>query len=266
MVDNGYDATSFLTLFEAWFVSLAYTFQIYFDFSGYSDMAIGVALLFNIRFPANFNSPYNALSIQDFWRRWHITLSRFLRSYIYFPLGGSNGTCLSTYRNIMITFIIGGIWHGAGWGFIIWGLLHATALIIQRIWMTLNIKMNKFLAWFLTFNFINFTWIFFKSRDMFDALKVLKGMVGLSGVSLPINLKSELLANYGIHFFNNLDYDPIIIIIICFCFYTITFNKNFIQIIDNFKPNWKYGVLISMILFISIRHLNKKIEFVYFQF
>ena len=117
----GFDNAEVLTLLEAWATSLSYTFQLYFDFSGYTDMAIGIALLFNIKLPINFNSPYKALDIQDFWRRWHMTLSRFLKDYIYIPLGGSRKGNYRTYTNLMGTFIIGGLWHGAGWTFVFWG-------------------------------------------------------------------------------------------------------------------------------------------------
>jgi D-alanyl-lipoteichoic acid acyltransferase DltB (MBOAT superfamily) len=116
----GFDTATTLNLFEAWATSLSYTFQLYFDFSGYTDMAIGAALLFNIRLPINFNSPYKATNIQDFWRRWHITLSRFLKDYVYIPLGGNRKGNFRTYNNLMATFIIGGIWHGAGWTFVFW--------------------------------------------------------------------------------------------------------------------------------------------------
>ncbi|WP_313305730.1 MBOAT family O-acyltransferase, partial [Stutzerimonas balearica] len=125
----GFDEKSTLGFLEAWMTSFSYTFQLYFDFSGYTDMAIGAALLFNIRLPINFNSPYKALTIQDFWRRWHITLSRFLRDYLYIPLGGNRGGQWRTCINLMITFILGGLWHGAGWMFVCWGALHGAALV-----------------------------------------------------------------------------------------------------------------------------------------
>ena len=130
----GFDQPEVLSFFEAWATSLSYSLQLYFDFSGYTDMAIGSALLFNIRLPVNFDSPYKARNIQDFWRRWHITLSRFLRDYIYIPLGGNRGSPVTTGRNLMLTFLIGGLWHGAGWAFIFWGFLHGAAIIMQRIW------------------------------------------------------------------------------------------------------------------------------------
>jgi len=135
---NGFDVATTLNLFEAWATSLSYTFQLYFDFSGYTDMAIGLALLFNIRLPVNFNSPYKATNIQDFWRRWHITLSRFLRDYVYIPLGGNKKGSFRTYNNLMATFVIGGLWHGASWAFIFWGFLHGLALTVQKLWSKLG--------------------------------------------------------------------------------------------------------------------------------
>ena len=149
----GFDTATTLNLFEAWATSLSYTFQLYFDFSGYTDMAIGIALLFNIKLPINFNSPYKARNIQDFWRRWHITLSRFLRDYVYIPLGGNKISSFRTYSNLLATFVIGGLWHGAGWTFIFWGFLHGMALVIHRAWSNLGFKMWTWLAWLITFNF-----------------------------------------------------------------------------------------------------------------
>ncbi|MGJ0304069.1 MBOAT family protein, partial [Aliarcobacter cryaerophilus] len=181
----GFDTATTLNLIEAWATSLSYTFQLYFDFSGYTDMAIGVSLMFNIKLPINFNSPYKALSIQDFWRRWHITLSRFLRDYLYIPLGGNRKGEIRTYTNLITTFLLGGFWHGAGWTFIIWGLLHGIALAIHRMWQSFGFKLNKILAWFITFNFINITWIFFRAKDFESAIKVLGSMFSLDNVVLP---------------------------------------------------------------------------------
>jgi len=173
---DGFDVATTLNLFEAWATSLSYTFQLYFDFSGYTDMAIGLALLFNIRLPNNFNSPYKATNIQDFWRRWHMTLSRFLRNYLYIPLGGNREGEFRTYTNLLATFIIGGLWHGAGWTFVFWGFLHGLAIIIQRLWSTLGIRLWAWLAWLITFNFVNIAWIFFRAEEWDDAIKVLSGM------------------------------------------------------------------------------------------
>lgn len=172
----GFDNSTELGFFDAWVTSLSYTFQLYFDFSGYTDMAIGAALLFNIRLPINFNSPYKATDIQDFWRRWHMTLSRFLRDYLYIPLGGNRFGSSRTYINLFLTFLLGGFWHGASWMFVIWGALHGLALIVHRLWSQLGIVLPALLAWFITFNFVNITWVFFRAENIESAVRVLRGM------------------------------------------------------------------------------------------
>uniref|UniRef100_UPI00082497B8 MBOAT family O-acyltransferase n=1 Tax=Aliarcobacter cryaerophilus TaxID=28198 RepID=UPI00082497B8 len=229
----GFDTATTLNLIEAWATSLSYTFQLYFDFSGYCDMAIGISLMFNIKLPINFNSPYKALNIQDFWRRWHMTLSRFLRDYIYIPLGGNRKGEFRTYTNLLATFLIGGLWHGAGWTFIIWGALHGIALAIHRFWQSLGFKMNKILAWFITFNFINITWIFFRAKEWDDAIKVLSSMFSLDNVVLPNPLVTKLafLKDFGIEFggfIANIDSDggKTLIPIIFFAFILVLFFKN----------------------------------------
>jgi len=178
--NSGFDTTNALTFFDAWSASLSYTFQIYYDFSGYTDMAIGAALLFNIKIPINFNSPYQALNIQDFWHRWHITLSRWLRDYLYIPLGGNRKGNIRTYINLFITFLIAGIWHGAGWTFIVWGAMHGIALAVNRLWRQLKFKMPKLLGWFFTFMFLNITWIFFRASTCEDALRIMKGLIKIN--------------------------------------------------------------------------------------
>jgi alginate O-acetyltransferase complex protein AlgI len=181
---DGFDGTHALGFFPAWATSLSYTFQLYFDFSGYCDMAVGASLLFNIWLPINFNSPYKALDIQDFWRRWHITLSQFLRDYIYIPLGGNRNGVPSTYLNILITFVLGGLWHGATWMFVIWGGLHGLALVIHRFWQRWGRPLPRRLAWLLTFLFVNFAWVFFRAKDWASAMRVLQGMVDVRSVSI----------------------------------------------------------------------------------
>jgi D-alanyl-lipoteichoic acid acyltransferase DltB (MBOAT superfamily) len=188
IANQGFDVATTLNVVEAWATSLSYTFQLYFDFSGYTDMAIGVSLLFNIKLPINFNSPYKATSIQDFWRRWHITLSSFLKDYIYIPLGGSRKGTFRTSVNLMATFILGGIWHGAGWTFILWGFLHGMALVINHFWKSIGLKIPTLLAWFITFNFVNITWIFFRAKEWSDALKVLEGMFAFHTLSISSNM------------------------------------------------------------------------------
>jgi len=267
---SGFDVATTLNLIEAWATSLSYTFQLYFDFSGYTDMAIGVALLFNIKLPINFNSPYKATDIQDFWRRWHITLSRFLRDYIYIPLGGNRVGEFRTYVNLLSTFILGGIWHGAGWTFVFWGFLHGIALVIHRGWKTLGYTLPTFLAWFITFNFINISWVFFRAKEWGDALKVLGCMFSLDNVVLPDQLSDKLifLSSYGVEFgkFLNIEDRGKAMAFVVFGFIlTLTF-KNSIQIYKTLKYNFKtltFSILVFLGGFLS---LNKISEFLYFNF
>ena len=174
--DAGFAAGA-LSLIDAWKTALSYTFQIYFDFSGYCDMAIGLALLFNIRLPENFRSPYLSTDIGDFWRRWHITLGRFLMTYIYFPLGGSKVSTFRTCCNLMITFLVSGLWHGASWLFVLWGAIHGAALVIQRIWSkVLHCRMPSLPAKLLTFLFVCAAWVLFRAENMKQACHVYRGM------------------------------------------------------------------------------------------
>ena len=190
--NNGFNTAETLQFIEAWTASLSYTMQIYFDFSGYTDMALGISWLFNIGLPINFNSPYKSLNIQEFWRKWHITLSRFMRDYIYIPLGGNLTQELRVLFNLFITFLIGGLWHGAGWTFVMWGFLHGFAIVAFRLWRRLNINLPKVVSWFITFNFVNAAWVFFRAKSLSNAVQILKGMTGLNGIVLPSFLPSLL--------------------------------------------------------------------------
>lgn len=167
-----------------------YAIQIYADFSGYTDIAIGVALLLGFRFPTNFDCPYRALSLRDFWKRWHITLSSWLRDYLYIPLGGNRGRNVETCRNLLITMILGGLWHGSTWNFVIWGLIHGVALVVERLLPTGNL--HPVLRWFVTFHVICFAWVFFRAESFSNALDVLTAVVAFSGddqvSSLPVLL------------------------------------------------------------------------------
>lgn len=180
VADWGWSAhASALDAASSWLVTVAYTLQLYFDFSGYCDMAWGVALLFNIKLPVNFMSPYKADSIQDFWRRWHISLSRWLRDYLYFSFGGSRCSLPKTLRNVFLTFLIGGIWHGAGWTFIAWGALHGIALSACNLWRKLQPRrLPRLVGWALTIVFVHFAWIFFRAPDVKSAFSMIAGMFG----------------------------------------------------------------------------------------
>jgi len=268
----GFDIATTLNLFEAWATSLSYTFQLYFDFSGYTDMAIGLALLFNIRLPVNFNSPYKATNIQDFWRRWHITLSRFLRDYVYIPLGGNRKGGFRTYNNLMATFVLGGLWHGAAWTFVFWGFLHGLALIIQRLWSKLGIKLWTWLAWLITFNFVNITWVFFRAKEWDDAVKVLGSMFSLDNVVLPNALEGRLgfLTDLGVYFggfVKNIGgsfYTPVWIVS---GFILVLMFKNSIQKTYLLKMNYRMVLFVAFLFHVSlISMVSIKSEFLYFNF
>lgn len=174
----------------------AYAIQIYADFSGYTDIAIGIALLLGIRFPINFDAPYTAISLQDFWRRWHMTLSRWLRDYLYIPLGGNRGSTLFTYRNLFLVMLLGGLWHGANWTFVMWGSIHGGYLIAERVvkqrWVGHEIglpaRLVTALQWFLTFNVVCLAWVFFRSQSIGGAFEVLWQLVVGHGVNPGVTL------------------------------------------------------------------------------
>jgi alginate O-acetyltransferase complex protein AlgI len=269
--NEGFSVASSLNLIEAWITSLSYTFQLYFDFSGYTDMAIGIALLFNIKLPINFNSPYKARNIQDFWRRWHITLSRFLKIYLYIPLGGNRKGELTTYTNIMATFIIGGLWHGASWTFIFWGALHGFALVIFNLWCKLNFKIWTWVSWFITFNFINVSWIFFRAEEWEQAIDILKGMFDLNNVILHSMFYEKLhfLSQYGVEFggmFIHTSADKWSISIILATFIFILSFKNSSEKLNTFDTSYFSLITASLCFVVSILMINKISEFIYFNF
>jgi D-alanyl-lipoteichoic acid acyltransferase DltB (MBOAT superfamily) len=174
---------------EAWIGVLAYSFQIYFDFSGYSDMALGLALLFGVRLPMNFNSPYKARSIVDFWRRWHITLSTFLRDYLYFPLGGNRKGPILRYRNLFIVMLLGGLWHGAAWTFVVWGGLHGAYLCVNHAWDKgpgRSVTLGPFASTALTFAAAGLAWVFFRADSFAAAFVMLAGLFGATPAADPV--------------------------------------------------------------------------------
>jgi D-alanyl-lipoteichoic acid acyltransferase DltB (MBOAT superfamily) len=201
-----------LSCFDAWLGTIAFGLQIYFDFSGYSDMAIGLARMFGIKFPMNFNSPYQAGSIIEFWRRWHMSLTRFLREYVYFPLGGNRRGPRRQALNIMGTFLLSGLWHGAGWNFVVWGGLHGLFLAVASRWRALVQQWEwrtqrwayRAASGVLTFLLITLTWAFFRAPKLSVATRVVASMCGQHGLTIPESLRgvpgSRLLTHVGAHF------------------------------------------------------------------
>jgi len=174
-----------LTLIEAWTALLAYALQIYFDFSGYSDMAIGIAKMFGIAFPRNFNSPYQAENISDFWRHWNITLSQFLRDYLYVPLGGNRKGEVRRLVNLMVTMLLGGLWHGAALKFLLWGGLHGVYLTVHRGYSRLPVRMPRFAARGITLAAVILAWVPFRSQNFAAAAGFYKSLAGLNGIAIP---------------------------------------------------------------------------------
>ena len=192
-----------LTFIEAWGGALCYTLQLYFDFSGYSDMAIGLSRMFGIILPLNFHSPYKSVNIIEFWRHWHMTLSRFLRDYLYIPLGGNRKSRMRRYVNLMTTMLLGGLWHGAGWTFVIWGGLHGAFLVLNHGWHSLRRALGQdtkaalsrpahALAVLLTFLAVTLAWVFFRAADLHTATTITQTMLGFNGVTLPDNWFTSL--------------------------------------------------------------------------
>jgi len=208
-----------LPLVDAWGGALAYTLRLYFDFSGYCDMAMGLSRLFGITLPLNFNSPYKAENISDFWRRWHMTLSRFLRDYLYIPLGGNRKGATRRYLNLLVTMLLGGLWHGANWTFVIWGGLHGFYLMVQHAWHAFRrhhmwnpkagVRSGRIAAQGLTFFAVVVGWVFFRADSIKAAIVVLKGMVGLNGIQMPLKwlakwgVVGEWLSLHGVRFHNS---------------------------------------------------------------
>ena len=266
----------YLNMAESWATSLSYTFQLYFDFSGYCDMAIGLGLMFGIVLPLNFNSPYKSLNIAEFWRRWHITLGRFLTECVYIPLGGSKVSKILNLRNIFIVFFLSGIWHGAGWGFVIWGTLHALAMMVHRCYMWfhqsldkasafaqfMQTKSYKVLCWLLTFNFVSLTWIFFRAENLNGAVNLLKGMFGVVWVNLPEEAYKIIRLLDRIDGRDNTVLFIVLGFVVCLAF------KNSFEKLQTFTPSWKLSLFVAILLccaFCSLLGFSYS-PFIYFNF
>lgn len=280
-VDDAFGTTDRLSFIEAWGASLAYAFQIYFDFSAYSDMAIGVARLFNVDLPINFRSPYKATSIIDFWRRWHITLSRFLRDYLYIPLGGNRRGVARQYLNLLATMLLAGLWHGAGWTFVLWGGLHGVYLAInhmfRRIGRRLEWHVPAWAGWAVTFACVNVAWVFFRADSITRAVDIVKGMMGMNGIIVSSRHLPEFLVHAlaAVHI-------PVIGRPATWHYFAPQENTLLLvaMVISLVLPSaweWTHGsigrrptrlaaVLIGVTLCVSVLFLGKVNEFLYFQF
>lgn len=248
---------------------LAYTLQIYFDFSAYTDMARGISFMFNIELPRNFDSPYKALSIDSFWKRWHMSLTGFFTKYLYFPLGGNRKGEMCTYINILIVFALSGLWHGASYTFIIWGVLHGIAKVVERKWKFLP-KAHVVLQWGYTFLFTNIAWLFFRSGTLSQALSILKNIIrcDFSGIDtlclsrLVLPEMSVVLDMIGLEFLPRIY--PLMFL--TFIFVAVLQAKNTDEVIKDFKPTFGKVLFTIAIMSWCVLSFGTKITFIYEMF
>ena len=248
-----------LNVFDAWITLICFTFQFYFDFSGYVDMATGSALIFNIKLPVNFDSPFKAKSIKEFWQRWHITLTNFLTFYIYVPLLRSFGqvSVFSTSFVTIFVFFIAGIWHGPSWNFVFFGLMHGVAIVFNNFFSFKNILNNR-IRWLLTFIYVSFSFVFFRSSSLQDAIQVFKSLFGFSDLTGHFEI-SYIFDVYSYPFFRA-------IILIIVSFYICIKKNNSNMILETFKPS-KKNLIFSITGFIlSLWFMTSSVEFLYFKF
>lgn len=288
-----FEAASFaetLTPLECWCGAFSYTFQLYFDFSGYSDMAIGISKLFNFNLPFNFNSPYKATSIIDFWKRWHISLSNFLRDYLYVPLGGNRKGSTRRYVNIFITMVLGGVWHGANLTFLFWGVYHGVLICLNHLWRSFSERksqlfVGRFLKTISTFLFVVVGWVIFRSKDIQTSLYFLKRMfyfpdyinvpAGWSGALYRLNINP---LDYGLQFaempyFSGKNHIIILCVVGFLCFFLKNTQELLIPQMDTkvkmfykWQPNTRWAIIIVLISSYSIFKIGSASEFLYFQF
>jgi len=257
----GFDHPEAISALTAWVAVLAYTLQIYFDFSGYTDMALGAARMFNIQMPVNFNSPYHSTDIREFWQRWHMTLSRFLREYLYIPLGGNRLGGARTALNVMATFLLGGLWHGAAWTFVAWGALHGAGLVCLRVWERTGLRLPRPIAWAVTSLFVMVTWIFFRASSLPAAGAMLRAMVGANATAeswqealrhvLAPDAQSSAL---------------IVAAALATGLVVVALRRNSNAMAQDFRPTWPRGAAVAVGLLWSVLQLGKVTPFLYFNF
>ncbi|WP_455542983.1 MBOAT family O-acyltransferase [Intestinibacter sp.] len=262
-VDNGFNNLETYGFLGAWITSLSYTLQIYFDFSGYSDMAIGLGKMFNINLPINFNSPYKSASIKEFWGRWHMTLGRALANFVYYPLGGNRKGKLKTYRNLFITFFVSGLWHGASWTFIVWGVCHGTLNIIERVFKDFFDKIPHKLRVLGTFLFVNAAWVLFRAPSFEKAMAIFRGMINITNINI---YEVSIICYDGIFSFPAILYMAMIVMVLI-CLLVLVFKfKNSYEYMENIVLDNKNLVFCTALFVICIIHLSRVSTFIYFNF
>ena len=266
VANTGFDSGTPLNFCEAWIVSLAFSFQLYFDFSGYCDMAMGIGKFFNIELPLNFNSPYKSTDFQSFWRRWHMTLGRFMMNYLYIPLGGNKNGIIRTCINLLIVFIVSGIWHGAGWLFLLWGGLHGMGILINRVWVKCVLKKHP--GWaipdvpatIMTFFFVNIFWVFFRATTLGRAGDIIYGMFDFTRLEWLSKPFRKAIDDYG--------FEKDTVLIICAVAAVIAFFLPNVQEISKKLENRPVLRMVMSVVFMVIGFwcVGRLSPFLYFNF
>lgn len=249
VVNSLYTQPDMLTLLQSWWAAIGFSLQIYFDFSGYSDMAIGLGLLFGFILPQNFNAPYIATSIVDFWRRWHITLSTFLRDYLYIPLGGNRHGKARQILNTILTMLLGGLWHGAAWTFVIWGAIHGVALAINQQWRRANLYFPRMLGWIITMIIVVSSFAIFRAENLTQATAIITAMTNIHNIGSFSSLAQPWLMGLTILF-------------------TLTARPAYEAIHTKLIPHTAFAILIGTALFATLVKIagSQNVAFIYFQF
>jgi len=262
-VDTGFGMVNELNVWQAWMTSISYTFQIYFDFSGYSDMAVGIARMFNVCLPVNFNSPYHSKSIKEFWNRWHITLGNTLAQLVYFPLGGNRKGTIRTCINKFIVFAISGLWHGSGWNFILWGICYGILSVIEVVFNSFLERISKHVRIIVCFFLVNILWVLFKAQSIEQAFAFYGAMFG----SMNTNWTSiGILAYDGIIPFPNIVWALYLIGVLVISGIIIFKKENSMRMCEKFVPNWRNVIFSSFLFCISVLHMSRLSIFVYQNF
>lgn len=259
----GFAAGQALNTPEAWLVALGYTFQLYFDFSGYCDMALGLGKMFNIRITQNFNSPYKSLDIKEFWQRWHMTLSRFFTTYVYFPLGGSRRGLARTCVNLMVVFLVSGLWHGAGWLFVLWGGLHGLMSVLYRLFRRPYDRLHPALRWLITFLFVTVAWVFFRAETMDSAMTVLRAMFSMEFGAINATVTNVFATPMNLH--------PGYNAIMTQLWYVLALAgvlglPNTYELTDRFRPTLGRAALTVVLLVACVLSLSGVSVFLYYNF
>lgn len=261
---NAFYDTSILSFGSAWLGSLTFTFRLFFDFSGYSDMAIGLAKMMNINLPVNFYSPYKSKSISEFWKRWHITLGRSLFVLIYIPLGGNRKGLSRTCVNLFVVFLVSGLWHGAAWTFVIWGIAHGIVRVFEKLFDKQIDKIPGLIRIFFTFMFVNAAWVLFYAQSLNSALVMLKKMF------IPDTISFEgighLAYNTTLAYPETLQTIFVLVALLIVAVLTFAYPKNSIDLYNEFKPKKRTAIAMSILFSIAVIHFSKVTAFIYFNF